>query len=70
VFSQRVRPLGAAKLVTLDENLFARAKWYVLSNCKDTDSYLKCSDRDFLSLLYVYSCHKMTANILFQIYMQ
>jgi hypothetical protein len=41
VFSQRVRPLGAAKLVTLDENLFARAKWYVLSNCKDTDSYLK-----------------------------
>jgi hypothetical protein len=41
VFSQRVRPLGAAKLVTLDENLFARAKWYVLSNCKDTDLYLK-----------------------------
>ncbi|XP_062147797.1 uncharacterized protein LOC133856763 [Alnus glutinosa] len=40
VFSQRVRPLGAAKLVTLDENLFARAKWYVLSNCKDTNSYL------------------------------
>jgi hypothetical protein len=41
VFSQRVRPLGAAKLVTLDENLFARAKWYVLSNCKDIDSYMK-----------------------------
>lgn len=41
VFSQRVRPLGAAKFVTLDQNLFVRAKWYVLSNCKDTDSYLK-----------------------------
>jgi len=41
VFNQRVRPLGAAKLVTLDENLFARAKWYVLSNCKDTASYLE-----------------------------
>jgi hypothetical protein len=41
VFSQRVRPLGAEKFVTLDENVFARAKWYVLSNCKDTASYLE-----------------------------
>jgi hypothetical protein len=41
VFSQRVQPLGAEKLVTLDENLFARAKWYVLSNCKDTALYLE-----------------------------
>jgi len=28
VFSQRVRPLGVVKFVTLDENVFARAKWY------------------------------------------
>jgi hypothetical protein len=41
VFSQRVRPLGVAKLVTLDENRFTRAKWYVLSNCKDTASYFE-----------------------------
>jgi hypothetical protein len=36
VFSQRVRPLGAAKYVTLDENIFVRARWYVLINCKET----------------------------------
>jgi hypothetical protein len=41
VFSQRVRPLGAAKYVTLDENVFATARWYVLSNCKETDAYLQ-----------------------------
>jgi hypothetical protein len=41
VFNLRVRPLGAAKLVTLDENLFVRAKWYLLRNCKDTTSYLE-----------------------------
>jgi hypothetical protein len=41
VFSQRVRPLGAGKYVTLDDNIFARARWYVLSNCKETASYLQ-----------------------------
>jgi hypothetical protein len=39
VFSQRVRPFGAAKFVTLSPNVFARARWFVLSNCKETDSY-------------------------------
>jgi hypothetical protein len=41
VFSQRVRPLGAAKLVTLDANDFDRARWYVLSNCNETAPYLE-----------------------------
>jgi hypothetical protein len=41
VFSQRVRPLGAAKYVTLEDDIFERAQWYVLSNCKETASYLQ-----------------------------
>jgi hypothetical protein len=41
VFSQLVRPLGAEKFVTLDENVFVRAQWYVLSNCKEMSSYLE-----------------------------
>ena len=41
VFSQRVRPLGVAKYVTLDENIFVRARWYVLSNYKEMASYLQ-----------------------------
>jgi hypothetical protein len=41
VFSQQVQSLDAAKFVTLDENRFARAKWYVLSNCKEMTSYLE-----------------------------
>jgi len=41
VFSQRVRPLGAPKYVTLEDDIFERAKWYVLSNCKETVSYLR-----------------------------
>jgi hypothetical protein len=41
VFSQRVRPLGAVKFVTLEEKVFTRARWYVLNNCKETASYLE-----------------------------
>jgi hypothetical protein len=41
VFSQRVRPLGAAKLVTLNANDFDRVQWYVLTNYNKTASYLK-----------------------------
>jgi len=41
VFSQRIRPLGAAKFVILEEKVFTRARWYVLNNCKETASYLK-----------------------------
>ena len=32
--------LGAAKYVTLEEKVFARAGWYVLNNCKEIASYL------------------------------
>lgn len=41
VFSQRVRTIGASKLVTLEKKIFARARWYVLNNCKETKSYLE-----------------------------
>jgi len=41
VFSQRVQPFGAALTVILDHNEFAKARWYVLSNCNDTASYMK-----------------------------
>ena len=41
VFSQRVRPLGIAQLVILNANDFDRARWYVLSNCNETASYLE-----------------------------
>jgi len=41
VFSQRVRPLGAGKYVTLEDDIFEKAQWYVLSNCKETASYLR-----------------------------
>ena len=39
VFSQPVRPLGAAKYVRLDDIHLTRAHWYVLSNCSEIDSY-------------------------------
>jgi hypothetical protein len=41
VFSQPVRPFGAASTVILDYNEFAKARWYVLSNYNDTASYMK-----------------------------
>jgi hypothetical protein len=41
VFSQRVRPLGAAKTVRLDNKLLIKARWYVLSNCSEIDSYIR-----------------------------
>jgi hypothetical protein len=41
VFFQQVQPLGAAKLVTLNANDFDRARWYVLTNCNETASYLE-----------------------------
>ncbi|KAF3960795.1 hypothetical protein CMV_014512 [Castanea mollissima] len=39
VFSQPVRPLGAPKYVRLDDTRLTRARWYVLSNCSEIDSY-------------------------------
>ena len=39
VFSQPVRPLGAAKYRRLDDTHLTRARWYVLSNCSEIDSY-------------------------------
>ena len=41
VFSQRVRPLGAAKTIKLDDKFLAKARWYVLSNCPEIDSYIR-----------------------------
>jgi hypothetical protein len=41
VFSQRVRPFGAASTVILDHNEFAKARWYVLRHCNDTAPYIK-----------------------------
>lgn len=41
VFSQRVRAFGAPKYVTLDDKAFARARWYVLDNCKEAKSYIE-----------------------------
>ena len=41
VFSQRVRPLGATKTVRLDNKLLTKARWYVLSNCPEIDSYIR-----------------------------
>jgi len=54
VFSQRVRPFGAASIVILDHNEFAKARWYAFSNCNDTASYMKFSfGLLFLPLCYV-----------------
>ncbi|KAK9994727.1 hypothetical protein SO802_024430 [Lithocarpus litseifolius] len=35
----QLRPLGAAKYVRLDDTCLTRARWYVLSNCSEIDSY-------------------------------
>jgi hypothetical protein len=41
VFSQQVQPFGVVSTVILDHNEFAKAQWYVLSNCNDMASYMK-----------------------------
>jgi hypothetical protein len=41
VFSQRVRPLGAAKFITLEDKVLTRALWYVLNNCDEIASCIR-----------------------------
>ena len=41
VFSQRVRPLGAAKFITLEDKVLTRAQWYVLNNCGKIALYIR-----------------------------
>ena len=41
MFSQRVHPLRAAKTVRLDNKLLTKARWYVLGNCLEIDSYIR-----------------------------
>ncbi|XP_042983282.1 uncharacterized protein LOC122312687 [Carya illinoinensis] len=41
VFSQKVRPLGAARMAKLDDSLLAKATWYVLNNCLEIEDYLE-----------------------------
>ena len=41
VFSQRVRPLGAAKTIRLDDKFLTKARWYVLNNCLEINLYIR-----------------------------
>ena len=40
IFSQKLRPIGAAKYVDLKEDL-ERAHWYILSNCVEVEPYME-----------------------------
>jgi len=35
MFSQRVRPLGAAKFIKPEDKVLSKARWYVLNNCDE-----------------------------------
>lgn len=41
VFSQKVRPMGLASRHRLDDDIFIKARWYVLNNCTEIGEYLK-----------------------------
>ena len=41
VFSQRVRPLGAAKTIRLDDKFLTKSRWYVLNNRLEINSYIR-----------------------------
>ncbi|XP_041024342.1 uncharacterized protein LOC121264987 [Juglans microcarpa x Juglans regia] len=40
VFSQKVRPMGFASRHRLDDNIFLKARWYLLNICTEIDLYL------------------------------
>ncbi|XP_042983138.1 uncharacterized protein LOC122312562 [Carya illinoinensis] len=40
IFSQKVRPLGAARVEKLPDALLAKAEWYVLNNCVEIEDYI------------------------------
>lgn len=41
IFNQKVRPLGAASNVQLEQKLFTAAIWYVLNNCAEIRPYIE-----------------------------
>ena len=40
IFSEKLRPIGAAKYVDLKEDL-ERAHWYIISNCAEVEPYIE-----------------------------
>jgi hypothetical protein len=51
VFSQRVRPLGAAKFITLEDKVLTTARWSMLNNCGKIASYKRMVYRVFFIFL-------------------
>ncbi|XP_042974567.1 uncharacterized protein LOC122306194 [Carya illinoinensis] len=40
VFSQKVHPLGGAKIMVLPDTMLSKAEWYVLNNCPEIEHYI------------------------------